>query len=178
MKQLKHLLYNLMVFAMAAISLSSCSHDNDEPQQSSLTDGYAGEFSGLLTLNIAGQYDYVADMKILISAERNGMLNVTFPEYTLYNTLMGDITLGSLTIENLKYDTSKGGFYLNYGETGIAQYFKAERNGAVTMDSEYPIGSPGEILVTKDEDGKITVVNSFRIGAMPMPITATFISYK
>ena len=178
MKHSQHLLCSLMVFAMAIISLSSCSHDNDEPKQPSLTDEYVGEFSGQLTLNIAGQYDYDTDIRILISEGENETLSVTFPEYTLSNTLMGDITLGTLTLENLTYDSSKGGFYLNYGESGLSQYFKAERNGAVTMDSRYPLNSPGDIFITRSEDGKITVVNSFRIGAMPMQITSTFIGRK
>ena len=178
MKQSKHLLYSLVVFAIATISLTSCSNDKDEPKQPSLTDGYVGEFSGQLTLNIAGQYDYDTDIKISISEVGNETLSVTFPEYALSNTLMGDITMGTLTLENLTYDSSKGGFYLNYGEAGISQYFKAERNGAVTMDSQYPLNAPCDVLVTKGEDGKITVVNSFRIGAMPMPITATFIGWK
>lgn len=178
MKHYKHLFYSLMAFAMATISLSSCRNEKDEPKQSSMTDEYVGEFSGRLLLNIAGQHEYATDIRITISEGENETLIVTFPEYALSNTLMGDITMGTVTLENLKYDYSKSGFYLNYGETGIRQYFKAERNGAVTMDSEYQLNSPSEILVTEDEDGKITVVNSFRIGTMPMPITATFTSWK
>ena len=178
MKHSKHLLYSLMAFVLATISLISCDSDKDEPKQPSLTDGYVGEFSGLLTLNISGQYDYDADIKVLISKGKDETLSVTFPEYALSNTLMGDITMGTLTLENLIYDSSKGGFYLNYGDAGIRQYFKAERNGTVTMDSEYPLNAPSDILITKSEDGEITIVNSFRIGAMPMPITATFIGRK
>ena len=178
MKHSKHLLYSLMALSMATISLTSCSQDKDEPKEPSLTDEYVGEFSGHLTLNIAGQYDYDTDIRIIISEGENETLSVTFPEYALSNTLMGDITMGSLTLENLTYDPSKGGFYLDYGETGISQYFKAERNGSVTMDGEYPLNTPSDILILKGEDGKITVVNSFRIGAMPMPITATFIGHK
>ena len=142
MKHSKHLLYGLMALAMATISLTSCSHDNDEPKEPSLTDEYVREFSGQLTLNIAGQYDYDTDIRIIISEGEDGTLSVTFPEYTLSNTLMGDITVGTLTLENLTYDSSKGGFYLDYGEAGISQYFKAEKNGAVTMDSEYPLNAP------------------------------------
>ena len=178
MKHSKHLLYVLTAFAMVTISLTSCSQDKDEPKQPSLTDEYVGEFSGRLTLNIAGQYDYDADIRILVSEGENETLNVTFPEYALSNTLMGNITMGTVTLENLTYDSSKGGFYLDYGEAGISQYFKAERNGTVTMDSEYQLNAPSDIFVTKGEDGKIKVVNSFRIGAMPMPITATFIGHK
>ena len=178
MKHSKHLFCSLLALAMTAISLPSCSSDEDEPKQVALTEGYVGEFSGQLTLNIAGQYDYDTDIKVLISKGENETLSITFPEYELSNTLMGDITMGSLTLENLTYDPSKGGFYLDYGEAGISQYFKAERNGTVTMDSEYPLNAPSDILITKSEDGQITVVNSFRIGAMPMPITATFIGWK
>ena len=178
MKHSKHLLYSLMTFAMATISLTSCNQENDEPKQPSITDGYVGEFSGQLTLNIAGQYDYDRDIRIIISEGENGKLSIAFPEYEVPNTLMGDITMGSLTLENLTYDPSKGGFYLDYGEAGISQYFKAERNGTVTMDSDYQLNSPSDILVTKGEDGKIKVVNSFRIGAMPMPISATFTGHK
>ena len=178
MKRSKHLLYSLMALAMATISMTSCSHDKDEPTLLSPADEYVGEFSGHLTLNIAGQYDYDTDIRIIISEGENETLSIAFPEYELSNTLMGDITMGSLTLENLTYDHSKGGFYLDYGETGISQYFKAERNGTVTMDSEYQLNAPSDIFITKGEDGKITVVNSFRIGAMPMPITATFKGYK
>ena len=178
MKHSKHLLYSLMALAMATISLTSCSHDKDEPKHSSLTDEYVGEFSGQLTLNIAGQYDYDTDIRIIISEGENETLTITFPEYELSNTLMGDITMGSLTLENLTFEPSKGGFYLDYGETGLSQYFKAERNGTVTMESEYQLNAPCDIIVTKGEDGEIKVVNSFRIGAMPMPITATFIGHK
>lgn len=178
MKHTKHLFYGFMALAIASSSLISCSHDKDEPKQPSITDGYIGEFSGLSTLNIAGQYDYDTDMRILISEGENETLNLTFPEYTLSNTLMGDITMGSLKLENLSYDSSKGGFYLNYGEAGISQYFKAERNGIVTMDSEYLLNAPSDILVTRDENNKIIVVNCFRIGSMPMPITLTFIGEK
>ena len=178
MKQSKHLLYSLMALVMATISLTSCSQDKDEPKQPSFTDEYVGEFSGKLTLNIAGQYDYGTDIRIIISEGEDETLSITFPEYELSNTLMGDITMGSLTLENLTYDSSKGGFYLDYGEAGISQYFKADRNGTVTMDSDYQLNAPSDILVTKGEDGKIKIVNSFRIGAMPMPITATFIGQK
>ena len=174
MKHTNQLLCSLLALAMATISLTSCNHDEEEPKQPSLTEEYAGEFSGPLTLNIAGQYDYDTDIRILVSEGENETLSVTFPEYTLTNTLMGDITMGTLTLEKLTFDSSKGGFYLDYAEAGISQYFKAERNGTVTMDADYPLNAPCEILVTKDENGKITVVNSFRIGAMPMPITATF----
>ena len=178
MKHSKQLLYGLMALAMATISLTSCSHDKDEPKEPTLTDEYVGEFSGQLTLNIAGQYDYDTDISIIISAGENETLSITFPEYELSNTLMGNITMGSLTLENLTYDSSKGGFYLDYGEAGISQYFKAERNGTVTMDSEYLLNAPSDIFITKGEDGNIKVVNSFRIGTMPMPITATFIGHK
>ena len=178
MKQTKQLLYSLMAFAMATVSMASCSQDKDEPQQPSLTNEYVGEFSGEITLNIAGQYDYVTDIRILISEGENETLSVTFPEYTLSNTLMGDITMGSLTLENVTYDYSKGGYYLNYSDLGLSQYFKAERNGTVTMDNEYPLNPPSDILITKIEDGGIRVVNSFRIGSMPMPITATFIGQR
>ena len=178
MKRSKQLLYSLMAFAMATISLTSCNHDKDEPNQPSLTDEYVGEFSGLLTLNIGGQHEYETDIAIKISQTENETLIITFPEYILPNTLMGDITMGTLTLENLTYDSSKGGFYLDYGEAGISQYFKAERNGTVTMDSEFRLNAPSDIFVTKGDDGEIKVVNSFRIGAMPMPITATFIGRK
>ena len=178
MKHSKHFLYSLMALAIATISLTSCSRDNDEPKEPSLTDGYVGEYSGQLTLNIAGQYDYDTDIRIIISEGENETLRIAFPEYELSNTLMGDITMGSLTLENLTYDPSKDGFYLDYGEAGIRQYFKAERNGTVTMDNEYQLNAPSDISVTKGEDGTIKVVNSFRIGAMPMPITATFIGHK
>ena len=177
MKQLIKLLCCLIILTMATFSLTSCSNDKDEPKEPSLTEGYIGKFSGQLTLNIAGRYEYDTETVITISEGEKETLSVTIPEYALTNTVMGDITMGSLTLDNLIYDSALGGFYLNYGNTGIGQYFKAERDGTVTMNDVFPLNDPSDIIITRDEDGKIKVVNSFRIGSMPMPIVATFIEF-
>lgn len=178
MKKLKLLLYSLMAMSVAALSLTSCGNDNDEPSQPSLTDGYVGEYSGKMTLSIAGQYDYETDIRVKISRGDNETISVAFPEYSLSNTMMGDITLGGLTLDNLIYDSSKVYFNLSYGEAGKKQYFKSQSNGKVTMDGYYDLTAPSEITVAMNENGTVTIVNSFRIGSMPMPITATFTGRK
>ena len=85
---------------------------------------------------------------------------------------MGDLTLGAYTLTNIAYDEEKGAFYRLYGE-GVTEHLTAVRNGATTMDDDYELDASSYIQVEKAENG-IKVINSFKPGAMPFPIVATF----
>lgn len=177
MKQLKKLLKLAFVATVVALGMTSCSRD-DEPEITSVTDGYTGSFNGSVSLVIGGQYTYESNITVTIVKGENETITVTLPEYSFPNTLMGDVTLGELTLRNLVYDAERKGFSLNYGGEGVMQHFKAVRNGNVTMDADYPLNTPSDIFVTLDGNGKITVENSFKLGAMPLPLVESFTGTK
>lgn len=173
MKNLKRILCGFAAVA-ALLSFSSCSDENDEPETPSITDKYVGKFNGTISLTVADQFTYDADIAVTISASDDETISVTFPSYSLTETMMGDLTLGTVTITGLEYDEAKGGFYRSYGGEGITQHFKAEQNGTVLNDKDFPLNDPSSILVTVGENGKIVIENPFKLGAMPLPLTARF----
>lgn len=151
--------------AIPSVSLVSCSN-NDEPEiELTFAKEYSGTYNGKITLNVADQYSYDADISCIITTGDNETITVSFPEYSLSGTMMGDMTLGSVIISNLVYDEAKGGFLRNYGGEGITQTM----NG-----TSYPLNDPSSILVAKDKNGNLTIENSFTLGKMPLPLTATF----
>lgn len=164
-KTIRTLLLSTAFLAFASASLVSCS-SGDEPEiQTTLAEEYSGTYNGTITLNVAGQYSYEADVVCVITEGDNETITVSFPEYSLAGTMMGDMTLGSVTISNLVYDEAKGSFCRNYGGEGITQTM----NGIT-----YPLNDPSSISVTKDKDGDLTIENPFTLGKMPLPLTAIF----
>lgn len=140
--------------------------------QPSITDGYTGIYSGTLIMNVGGMYNYPAEIECTVTAQ-DDKLTVALPEYTLKNTVMGDITLSAVTLEGLEYDADKGGFFLNYGGKGLQQHMLAVQNGNTTFNKDYPLLDTSTILVVKTDDG-ISFTNPFKLGAMPLPMTASF----
>ena len=103
-------------------------------------------------------------------------LDVEVPTYTLDNTVMGNLTLGTYTVKGLTYDEERGGFYRDYKDDGLTFHFTAEQGGAKTMDGDYAFNSARDnnILVKYDGSQVASIVNTFQMGAMPFPIVATF----
>lgn len=168
-KVIRTLLLSMAFMAIPSVSLVSCSN-NDEPEiEPKLAEEYSGTYNGTITLNVADQYSYDADISCVITAGDNETITVSFPEYSLSGTMMGDMTLGSVTISNLVYDENKGGFYRNYGGEGITQTMN---------DKAYPLNAPSSIIVTKDKNGNLAIENPFTLGKMPLPLTATFEGQK
>ena len=99
---------------------------------------YAGFYRGTQSVNVGGMYVYTAEITYQLIAENNGMLTVVIPEYALSGTVMGDLTLGTTTMEN-----------------------------------DYTLSGESNILVKLTEKG-IHIENPFKLGAMPLPMTATF----
>lgn len=168
-KAIKTLFMSLALFAIPCMSLVSCSNDEEPDTEPSLAKEYAGTYDGIITLNVGGQYSYDSHIKCIITEGTDETISVTFPEYSLSGTMMGDMTLGQLTISNLVYDDAKGGFYRNYGSEDISQTM----NGTA-----YTLNSPSSILVVKDINGKLTINNSFIMGKMPLPLTVIFTGEK
>lgn len=159
----------MTLFVIPAIGLVSCSDDEEPEVKPSVSEEYAGTYNGTISLNVADQYTYEADIACVITAGDNETITVTLPEYSLAGTMMGDLTLGSVTISGLVYDEAKGGFYRSYGGEGVTQ----------TMNGKaYPLNDPSSILVIKDKNGNLTIENPFTLGKMPLPLAATFTGRK
>lgn len=154
----------------AVSEIKEMSFATETPDEAQL---FAGVYAGTQTMTVGGQWQYSAEISYTLTAEEDGTLTVAIPEYSLTGTMMGDLTLGAVTIKGLEYDEEKGGFYRFYANTGMTQHFKAVNNGQTTMDKDYDLGGESSILVKLDGNS-ITVENPFKLGAMPFPLTGDF----
>lgn len=136
-------------------------------------DEVAGTYTGKNSVTVGGQFTYTADISVSITANADGTVNFTWPQYSLSGTVMGNLTLGSYTVSNMAYDKDKGGFYKDYSNDGVTMHFVAVNNGTTTMDKDYELLPTSTILVKVTETG-ISVENPFKLGAMPLPISASF----
>lgn len=146
-------------------------------EEESPAEKYAGVYSGIQTMTVGGQFSYESEITCTLTANADGTLTVSIPEYNIAGTMMGDLTLGAMTVEGLVYDDSKKAFYLNYGGTGKMLHFKAVSGGAVVFDSDYPLNEPTEMTVTL-EGGKLNIENPFKLGQMPFSLSASFTGSK
>ncbi len=147
--------------------------EDETPQ--SIAAPFAGVWKGTVKLTVGGAYTYSAEISVTVTANQSdGTISVNYPQYYLSGTMMGDLTLGAVTIDSLQWDEAKGGFYRSYGGQGIKQHFLAEKGGSVSMDNDYPLNDPSSILVTRSEDGKLKIENPFKLGAMPLPLSSAF----
>lgn len=145
----------------------------DENPETTLAEQYAGVYTGSQKVTVSGQFTYETNVTYTLIAEADGTLTVSIPQYSLSETMMGDLTLGAVTIKNLAYDETKGGFYRMYANDGITQHFTAVNNGNTMFDNDYELGGTSEILITLT-DKTINVNNPFKLGAMPLPLVAEF----
>lgn len=150
-------------------NISEMTFEESAPAPETLT----GNYTGSISLAVGAMATYNTDITVSVNENADGSIDFTYPEYKLANTLMGDLTLGTVTIKNIPYDESKGGWYLNYSDAGLKQHFESTSG----MNNDYVLGNLSEITVTKTATG-IKVVNPFKLGAMPFPITATLEAAK
>lgn len=145
-----------------------------EEAEPSLAEQLAGEYTGTNTMAVGTLATYTVDLKPVITANEDGSVNFTYPQSEVSNTIMGNLTLGTLTISNIPYVESENAFYLDYSEEGLTQHFTCvNTQGATSMDSDYVLGAGSTIKIEVAEGG-IKVTNPFKLGAMPFPLTATF----
>lgn len=145
-----------------------------EETQDEPTATIAGTYSGTQSVDVGGMFTYTANIAVTIEENADGTINVSFPEYSLAGTVMGDLTLGVVTVSNIPYDETKGAYYLNYSSLGMTQHFKCvDAQGATTMDSDYVLGETSEITIEQTESG-VKITNPFKLGSMPFPLSATF----
>ena len=134
--------------------------------------------TGPVTVEIGGIYTYTNNsVTYTVSTYTDGgveKMDVDVPEFTLDNTVIGNLTLGAYTVKGLLYDSGRQGFYRDYSKDGITFHFKCE--GRMNIDGDYEFNSekPNNILVQL-ADGKVTtILNTFQMGAMPFGIVSTF----
>ena len=141
---------------------------------------YVKAVTSAITVNVGGQFPY-ANESVTYNVRKymDGdvqKVDVEVPTYTLDNTLMGNLTLGTYTVKGLTYDEEKGGFYRDYKNDGLSFHFTAEKDGNKSMDGDYEFNAQKDnnILVKYNGSNITDIVNTFQMGAMPFGIVSSF----
>ena len=141
---------------------------------------YVKTVSSPITVNVGGAFNYANksvsyDVRKYMDGDVQ-KLDVKISTYTLENTVMGNLTLGTYTVKGLTYDESMGGFYRDYKDDGLKFHFTAEKGGNKTMDGDYSFNNAKDnnILVKYNGNNITEIVNTFQMGAMPFAIVSKF----
>lgn len=141
---------------------------------------YVKAVSNPITVTVGGQFTYNNDnVTYELRRYKDGetdKLDVTVPSYTLANTIMGNLTLGSYTVKGLVYDDAQGGYYRDYKNDGLKFHFTAVQGGKTTMDKDYDFATDKDnnILVKYEGNNVSSIVNTFQVGTMPFGIVSVF----
>lgn len=141
---------------------------------------YVKAVTSAINVNVGGKFPYANEgVTYNVRKYMDGdvqKVDVEVPTYTLDNTVMGNLTLGTYTVKGLTYDEEKGGFYRDYKKDGLSFHFTAEQNGNKTMDGDYEFNAEKDNnILVKYNGTKITdIVNTFQMGAMPFGIVTSF----
>lgn len=141
---------------------------------------YVKAVSNPITVTVGGQFTYNNDnVTYELRRYKDGetdKLDVTVPSYTLANTVMGNLTLGSYTVKGLVYDEAQGGYYRDYKNDGLKFHFTAVQGGKTTMDKDYEFATDKDnnILVKYEGNNVSSIVNTFQVGNMPFGIVSVF----
>lgn len=141
---------------------------------------YVKAVSNPITVTVGGQFTYNNDnVTYELRRYKDGetdKLDVTVPSYTLTNTIMGNLTLGSYTVKGLVYDEAQGGYYRDYKNDGLKFHFTAVQGGKTTMDKDYDFATDKDnnILVKYEGNNVSSIVNTFQVGTMPFGIVSVF----
>lgn len=146
-----------------------------EPAKSA-AETIAGTYTGKDSISVGGMFNYNADTdtEYKIAANADGTINVTLPEETFTNTKIGDLVVGTYTVSNIAWDESAQAFVRSYGKDGIKFHFKSN-----TMDNDYALDKDNcKITVNSNDDGTVTIRNTYQMGNMPFPIYSTVVVKK
>ena len=91
--------------------------------------------------------------------------------------MVGNLTIGTYTVKNLAYDKATNSFSRDYSSDDLKVYLKSE-GGMMSLDNNYAFESPSKIIVKLDENGTLTITNSYKLKRMPMSISATYTGKK
>lgn len=137
------------------------------------TNDINGTYTGAVEMVIGGQFKYQTTATCVISTKADGTIDLTIREYDIPGTVMGDMTLGAITITGIPFDEAKNAYFIEYGGENVTRHLKAVNGGTVTMDKDYDVKA-GSTVTISAQDGTVTLTDSFRIGSMPFPLVATF----
>ena len=168
---MKKIVSAMLLFAaiITTAVLASCGDDNDEPAKESLTGNYMG--NDALGIAFAGKnYSATAGgVKYAISENKDGSLNITFPEenfdFTGQNAPFIQIMQGSYVVKNIPFNAAKNAYYLDYGGTVRVDVTLNGKQG------NYEITS-GQLSVTFD-GSNVKLVNDYKYKGMPPALTMT-----
>ena len=141
---------------------------------------YVKAVSNPIVVTVGGQFTYNNDnVTYELRRYKDGetdKLDVTVPSYTLANTIMSNLTLGSYTVKGLVYDEAQGGYYRDYKNDGLKFHFTAVQGGKTTMDKDYDFATDKDnnILVKYEGNNVSSIVNTFQVGTMPFGIVSVF----
>lgn len=141
---------------------------------------YVKAVTSAITVNVGGAFNYANEsVSYNVRKYMDGnvqKVDVEIPTYTLANTVMGNLTLGTYTVKGLVYDEEKGGFYRDYRNDGLSFHFMAENGGKKTMDGIYSFNEAKDnnILVKYNGSQVADIVNTFQMGSMPFAIVSKF----
>lgn len=168
---MKKIVSAMLLFAaiITTAVLASCGDDNDEPAKESLTGNYVG--NDALEIAFAGKgYSATAGgVKYTISENKDGSLNITFPEenfdFTGQRAPFNQIMQGSYVVKNIPFNAAKNAYYLDYGGTVRVDVTLNGKQG------NYEITS-GELSVTFN-GSNVKLVNAYKYKGMPPALTMT-----
>lgn len=120
-----------------------------------------------------GPYEH-SNSKCTITHNENGTISLTISKYELSATVIGDLYVSDMTIQNIPFDEATGAYAKDYTSDNISVHIKAASGDKVTMDNVYAITKLGNVSVTISNENTVNIVNNFQPGNMPFPIAATF----
>jgi len=140
----------------------------------------AGNYTGKTSLLVGpayGPYD-ASNVSYKITANEDGTINVTTPTESYAGIMMvGNLTIDSYTVKNLSYDEATHSFIRDYSSDGLKVHLKSE-GGLMSLNKDYAFESPSKIIVKLDENGTLTITNSYKLTHMPLSISATYTGKK
>ena len=144
---------------------------------------YVKEYTDRMSVVIGGEYPYhVENVTYEVRTypdnspvdDASSLIDVTVPAYQLKNTPMGDLTIGSYTVEGLNMPNGQDFYYRMYANDGLTMHFKAEQGGMVAMEDDYELTDRRHEMKVVISGKTIQIDNTFVPGRMPFPITTTF----
>lgn len=184
----------LLVFALAALTgqaqtlnirlnsgetVSYNVADVESIDFSEATGSLAGDKTGTISVMVGGTFGpyAVKDQTHTVTANADGTLDVTIPEYHIPGTPIGNLVLSTFTVRGLTWNDELQAYARNFTNDGIIVHFQAEKDGNVTMEGDYEFNARANntISLCLNAEGKATMTMTMQVGNMPFPIAVEFI---
>ena len=146
-------------------------HYGKAPAAIKVAGKYTGKYTGTTSLKVGdfGPFESTT-VAYTVTANNDGTINVVVPEEVYENVpVMGTVTLGTYTINNLAYDENSNSYSRDYSNDGVKVLFKGK---------EVSFGATSKMVATVSEDGTLTISNNYVIGRSPMAHSAVYTGKK